>query len=512
MKRFICLLICVGSFLSVSFAEQKLADEKTTSFVLQRMSPRPKEVKVFDGYYTLNEKSTIAISTTDALTSSQEDIIRDTIKQYWRISPNVSFAKNPDNAKLGDEGSETNINTNGIAIAGKDFIAVRQALKTLRQVAESERDGTGQVFAQMKVKDWATLKFRGIHICMFPENTLEDIEKYVRLASYYKYNYVVLEPWGTFPFKSHPEFAFASKKLDRKGLKKIIDYCWSVGLTPIPQLSILGHATQCRVSTAKHAVLTKHPNLEHIYEPLGWSYCMSSEKTEAVLKDLLTEIHEFFGKPPFFHLGCDEAYDKGTCYKCRAKPIVPLFVNHLKKFSDFMRTKGARSIIWHDMLLDREDPRWKKDVAMGDAEMAKAVKTLTKDIIIADWQYSYRDKKQTRFETPRHFKKEGFDVLVCPWEVNTGITALAQTAKEENLFGILETTWHHVWGNNHYFSFFYHAGDMAWNGGRPRVDEKFARQGLVLIPHIRHVLNDMGKTSYEATGTSDLQINNSVKH
>ena len=508
MKRFICLLICVGSFLSVSFAEQKPADEKTTSFVLQRMSPRPKEVKVFDGYYTLNEKSTIAISTTDALTSSQEDIIRDTIKQYWRISPNVSFAKNPDNAKLGDEGSETNINTNGIAIAGKDFIAVRQALKTLRQVAESERDGTGQVFLQMKVKDWATLKFRGIHICIFPENTLEDIEKYVRLASYY----VVLEPWGTFPFKSHPEFAFANKKLDRKGLKKIIDYCWSVGLTPIPQLSILGHATQCRVSTAKHAVLTKHPNLEHIYEPLGWSYCMSSEKTEAVLKDLLTEIHEFFGKPPFFHLGCDEAYDKGTCYKCRAKPIVPLFVNHLKKFSDFMRTKGARSIIWHDMLLDREDPRWKKDVAMGDAEMAKAVKTLTKDIIIADWQYSYRDKKQTRFETPRHFKKEGFDVLVCPWEVNIGITALAQTAKEENLFGILETTWHHVWGNNHYFSFFYHAGDMAWNGGRPRVDEKFARQGLVLIPHIRHVLNDMGKTSYEATGTSDLQINNSIKH
>ena len=109
-------------------------------------------------------------------------------------------------------------------------------------------------------------------------------------------------------------------------------------------------------------------------------------------------------------------------------------------------------------------------------------------------------------------KKEGFDVLVCPWEVNTGITALAQTAKEENLFGMLETTWHHVWNNRHYFSFFYLSGDAAWNGGKPRVDEKFARQGLVLIPHIRHVLNDMGKPSYELNGTSEIQITKSVNN
>ena len=499
-------------FFGSALADEKLADEKTRIFVEQRMSPRPKELTVFDGIYVLNEKSTIAISTSVALSSSQEKVIRDTIKQYWRFTPTLSFTQNPDNAKLGEEGSETNIDNSGIAISAKDFTALRQALKTLRQVAESERDGTGQAFVHIKVKDWATLKFRGIHICIFPENTLEDIEKYVRLASYYKYNYVVLEPWGTFPFKSHPEFAFADKKLDRDGFKKIIDYCWSVGLTPIPQFSILGHATQCRVSTSKHAVLTKYPHLEHIYEPLGWSYCMSSQRTEAILKDLLTEIHEFYGKPPFFHLGCDEAYDKASCYKCRAKPLVPLFVNHLKKFSDFMRTKGARSIIWHDMLLDRKDPRWKKDVATGDAEMAKAVKTLTKDIVIADWQYSYRDKKQTRFETPRHFKKEGFDVLVCPWEVNTGITVLAQTAKEENLFGILETTWHHVWNNRHYFSFFYHAGDAAWNGGKPRVDDKYAQQGLVLIPHIRHILNDMGKSPYELGGTSEIQISKSVNN
>ena len=37
-------------------------------------------------------------------------------------------------------------------------------------------------------------------ICDLLPEIIESLEKYIRLASYYKFNYVVLEPWGTFPF------------------------------------------------------------------------------------------------------------------------------------------------------------------------------------------------------------------------------------------------------------------------------------------------------------------------
>ncbi len=114
---------------------------------------------------------------------------------------------------------------------------------------------------------------------------------------------------------------------------------------------------------------------------------MSSEKSEKILKDLIAELHELFGNPPYFHIGCDEAYDMATCYKCRSQNPVSLFVGHLDKFRKFLLARGARTIIWHDMLLDREDPRWAGKIATGNQKTAEALGAFDKSIVIADWQY-----------------------------------------------------------------------------------------------------------------------------
>ena len=97
----------------------------------------------------------------------------------------------------------------------------------------------------------------------------------------------------------------------------------------------------------------------------------------------------------------------------------------------------------------------------------------------------------------------GFDVLVCPWDSDAGILALAKVANDNNLFEFLQTTWHCVYGNN-YASFFRRAGDAAWNGGPP-ADGKFADSALTLVSELSHVAGDM-KASYSASGTSECQI------
>ena len=128
--------------------------------------------------------------------------------------------------------------------------------------------------------------------------------------------------------------------------------------------------------------------------------------------------------------------------------------------------------------------------------------------MIADWQYGGAENGGG-FNTPKHFKEAGFDVLVCPWESDSGISALAKTAKDEKLFGFLQTTWHHIYGNKRYASFFRRAGDAAWNGGRPPAGGKFADSALTLIPELSHVAGDM-KASYSAAGTSLSQISKSI--
>lgn len=111
--------------------------------------------------------------------------------------------------------------------------------------------------------------------------------------------------------------------------------------------------------------------------------------------------------------------------------------------------------------------------------------------------------------SPKRFKGAGFDVLVCPWEVDAVISALAKTAKDENLLGFLQTTWHRIFGNSRYASFFRHAGDAAWNGGCPPARGKFVYSALTLIPELSYVAGDM-KASYSASGTSERRISKSI--
>ena len=500
-----CIVLLSVLALGVSAnAEYKPMDVKSAEFVKSRMSPLPKKVELFNEYYNLKSNETINVSTPTSLTDAQKTKLVDTLKLYFGLKINLVNSVDEANSQLGEEGYTISINADGIKIAGNGFVAVRQALKTVRQMSEVARDTEGWIFAYCNIKDHATLSFRGIHLCMLPETSIESLEKYIRLASYYKFNYVVLEPWGTFPFKSHP-FAFQDKQKDRAKLKRLIDLCWDLGITPIPQFSVLGHATQARVMAGKHAVLSASPEYADMFEPLGWSYCMKSKRAETVLKELVAEIHEFYGKPPFFHLGCDEAYEMGTCYKCRQHNKSELFVEHLKKFSDYIKSLGARAIIWHDMLLDKKDPRWKKDVALGDEITANALKTLSRDMIIADWQYSLKDKTQKVFKTPLHFKEAGFDVLVCPWEVKTGIYTLAKTAKDNKLFGFLETTWHHVYSTKMDLMF-YQAGNAAWNGGEPVIEGNYAAHRIQVSRHIIDVENDGKLSKYEVQGKARYQV------
>ena len=514
MKRLFFILTLAGTLFSLTpawAAPESKADTKTKETMLDRLCPQPKEAEFFEGNYLLEPNARVAITTEKELSEAEKSEIRNIFFKYWKFAPLIDFSKKTENANLGDEGYLINIGS-FLSIDGKDATGVKQSLKTLRQLAEASRNGDGFVFQNARIKDFATLKFRGIHLCIFPETTIEQLEKYIRLASYYKFNYVVIEPWGVFPYKSHPEFAYADKKLDPAKFKKIINLCYELGITPIPQVSVLGHGTQSRISTAKHAVLANHPELENIFELYGWSYCMTSKKAEKILKDLLAEIYEFYGKPPFFHIGCDEAYDMGTCYSCSKQNITELLTSHLVKFNKYVNSLGARTIIWHDMLLDRADPRWKNHVAMGNAEMAKALETLPKNIIIADWQYSYQDKNQMKFATPKHFKDAGHDVIVCPWEVNKGILALAKTAKDDNLFGFLETTWHHLYGTKRFFSFFYASGDAAWNGGAPLRDTGSVRMGMPMLKHLWQIGSDMKDIPYEANGNSEKQISTSLSN
>jgi len=389
-----------------------------------------------------------------------------------------------------------------LVIEAADIGGARNAMRTLRQLAEPMR-GTREVKAyfvpELVIDDAPAMAFRGFHICWFPENTPIQIERLIRLAAYYKMNKIVLEPWGTFVSETHPELAWPGSTMTKAEIRRLVKIADGLGVTLIPQFNLFGHASGSRSCSYKHRTLDFHPELQPLFEPLGWTWCLSNPETKKWIEDVVVELHEAFGRPPYFHAGCDEAMDMGTCATCRRADYAVVFQTFLTHIHDVLAARDCRMMIWHDMLLQAGDPRWKGFYANGSKQAEAMLDALPRDIVICDWYYG-APNKEGAWPTLRYFKEKGFPVLACPWENLAGYRGLSKAAQNEKLDGMLCTAWHHLYGNS-MMEIYFRAAHATW-GTLPTG----GYEDLVFAQHLRQVGWDVPVKEYQDTGTVNYQL------
>ena len=483
-------------------------DEGERTILKSRLIPIPKEIQFQDGAeYLIQNGCPLRLMLARAEGCQEKAMTL--FKAYWNVSPEISLEGL--DVQLAEEGYEVEVTERLLSIKALGLKGLFNAMKTLRQLAEVQR-GTertsGYFLVPCTIQDEPAIAFRGIHICIFPETPLWDIEKQLRLAAYHKFNYAVIESWGVFPFESHPEFGWKGKMLDRSELKRLIRLGRELGITLIPQFNLLGHATASRSVTGKHAILDFDPSLQPLFEPDGWTWCISNPNTRQIITDLVLELYEFFECPPYFHIGCDEADNIGTCRDCRRQELKGLVRDHILWFHELFRQRGAKVIMWHDMLLTRGDKRWEGYTVCGlpEHKLGELWKELPRDIIIADWQYHFKpgeDEAECPWPTTEFFRSNGFPVLVCPWLNLDGIQSLGRIAEKRELMGMLETSWHISHDKNHAF-IFGAAPNAAWNPTAPLP--KWLSLRLSIALHVRQIGWEMKLTEYEKTGWNMQQV------
>ena len=74
----------------------------------------------------------------------------------------------------------------------------------------------------MRIVDKPLLKFRGIHLCLIDPMRVTQIERAIRLAALMKFNYVVLEPWGTYKSEKHPWRNWPNAALDKATVRRLV--------------------------------------------------------------------------------------------------------------------------------------------------------------------------------------------------------------------------------------------------------------------------------------------------
>jgi len=503
VKKFV---ICVGvAFLAVPFVLFAGNAANPNACELSPI-PLPLEFKSdMDRPLAFDASTTITLDCPDAVGAKW---LADHFKAwYGKNAPKVVSGKASDTPSL-KEGSEAYAivaDGKGVRISARSLAGVRWAAYTIRQIVIAKR-GTlkteGHLLPTLSVSDAPHLAFRGIHLCWLPEMRPQQIERAIRLAAMFKFNYIVLEPWAVFRSERHPWISWPEAKMTKTEIRRLVAVGRDLGVTLVPQFASLGHASGSRAGSLKHPVLDLHPEYEPLYEPGGWNWCISNPETQRVIRDVILELLEVFDHPPYIHLGCDEGQPP-TCPECRKRPYGELCSEHIANLAAFAKEHGARAMIWGDMLLKEGDARWQGYIATGSDETARMVDLLPKDVVICDWQYGNQEKaKDKSWPSFRHFAEKGFPVVACPWENYWSMRPIADAVSKVCGFGFLETTWHHLRGQD-WVSMYSFAAAAAWGSDlaprHPQFDTRFA------IP-LQLVGRDMKLSDYRDTGHVNYQV------
>ncbi len=331
------------------------------------------------------------------------------------------------------------ITEEGFALTGKTERDLIHAFFTLadRIRAEDGKNGSEAVLDCGELYENAKIGLRIVHFCIFPETELWEITRFIRLAAALKYTHLILEFWGMLRYDCEKALSWP-QAYSKEELRPILSEAKELGLSLIPMINHWGHATASRVMHGKHVVLDQNPALQPLFDEDGWCWNIQSERVRALLREMRGELCELFGEGEYFHIGCDEAYNFDLTKKENRDELL----SYLNELSDELKAMGRRAIMWGDMLLAPNEEYKNKLYCFAPSEAAAADlrQRLSRNIVIADWQY---EPKIAPVETALVFKHDGFDTLLCPWDLGCDpIKVCTQTLKDEGLFGILHTTWH----------------------------------------------------------------------
>lgn len=372
--------------------------------------------------------------------------ITDLLNNYaFGIKWNIEFTENEKEIIIGDAKKShiddfeyvINATENGVYIGGKDYKGTIHGLMTLLEMIFCY----GRLDYKIKcttLKESPKTEFRGVHLCLFPEYSIEKIRKAIRICGIAKYTHVFLETWGSIKLDTLKELAWPQAH-SKTQIKELILEANALGIDVVPFFQHLGHASLARLGyTGKHTVLDQKPELEYLYYPesYGWVWNFKSDEVKEMLKNVREELMDLFGESEYFHLGCDES---GLEFDADE------LTDYLNEVSEHLKQKGRRAIVWGDMLLSHAFFPNEQYECNSSPEYATALlEKLDKNIIIADWQYN---TSSPSWSTAKLLREKGFDVICCPWSDDNNLNSAIKTVADDKHFGIMETTWDKLFDN-----------------------------------------------------------------
>ena len=378
-----------------------------------------------------------------------------------------------------DTGDEYAIHADpaGVCVVSKDEAGLLNGIKTLVQlICPVELDYGKESFyiSAADIHDAPTIGMRAIHVCIFIGTQLYTIEQAIHLAGFLKFTHVILEFWGTFRYDCQPALYWGDRSFSKAELRELVTLANSYGMGVIPMINHFGHATQSRGCNGRHVTLNRNPRLSRLFEPDGWTWCISNPDTYKLLAEMRAEQMEWAGDGKYFHLGFDEAGSFGTCDICRKRVPHELVAEFINRLTEDVCKTGRRPIMWHDMLIRRDQFPEGCYMEANGHRTHKALDLLDRRIIMADWNYAYQNGFNP---TTPYFIEKGFDTVICPWDNHENIRSITADVKKYGAMGLIMTTWHHL---PNFLSGGAYWANCAWSAGERNFGTRYTENACLL--------------------------------
>lgn len=278
-----------------------------------------------------------------------------------------------------------------IVIKAGSFQALNYGINTFWQLLQED-----QSVPKIKIKDQPDLPFRALMIdCARQWHPIENLKSIIRLAAFYKINYVQLhltdDQLFTFQSDFYPELATKNRSYSKAELRALNDYAFLHGVILIPEIDIPGHSSQ---------FIRKLPEIFGIDDINQNPYTLSMVKESCyeALDTLFGEVADIFPYSPYIHMGGDEGHFAGmendlSTIKYMEQNDIPsvdeLFRHFIIRINEIIKSKEKKTMAWAGF--SRE----------GEIEIPK-------DILIVSWESQYYD--------PNHLSSDGFDFINASWK------------------------------------------------------------------------------------------------
>lgn len=310
----------------------------------------------------------------------------------------------------------------------------------LIEVKETEKGKERFTLPICDIQDEPIVKFRVAHISMNPESSFYWMRKWIREMGFLKYSHLNLESFGCFHFNSLKEMYYKNGGFTKKQVKILVEEARALGMDVIPLLNVWGHAALNTQRFGKHIILDQNPKLEPLFNKTGWVWNILNPKVKELQRKLAEELIELCGDCEYFHIGCDEATTYGLERDFNGKDKIVVVCDYINEFSEWLKAKGKKTMMWADMLL--RNPDWKDQKVKQGAKTLEEAKQicalLNKDIIMVDWQYSRTEKD---FPSSKFLADYGFETMLASYSNPFNIKACVGDVIEHNYYGYMLTVW-----------------------------------------------------------------------